>query len=55
MSLKTVFMKCSEKKLCSVSLPYGFPETEWICCANQLTGFYMMATLGFNGLMFSLL
>ena len=25
--------------------------SQLICCANQLTGFYMRATLAFNGLM----
>ena len=24
--------------------------SQWICCANQLTGFYMRATLALNGL-----
>ena len=36
------------------SCPY-IETSQLICCANQLTGFYMTATLAFNGLTGSLL
>ena len=31
-------------------LPSHIETSQLICYANQLTGFYMMATLAFNGL-----
>ena len=34
--------------------PLSTSANQLICCANQLTGFYMRATLALNGLMFSL-
>ena len=34
--------------------PGNGEENQEICCTNQLTGFYMRATLAFNGLMTSL-
>ena len=33
-----------------VLLSYRNQSTDLLCCANHLTGFFMTATLAFNGL-----
>ena len=38
------------KKLSPIFKQIDIETSQLVCCANQLTGFYMRATLAFNGL-----
>ena len=53
MSVDDTVLSLTSNLKTSESANNSFIETltsQLICCANQLTGFYMSATLAFNGL-----